>query len=115
MTLPDEVKRLLDAPNFVHLATLMPDGSPQIAPVWVGREGDRILAGRLRFGGALIGGDPAGLVFRNSHERLGWLLLQRKELDHQEAETMWSFARDEYQRCRNAHGTNCRDPGPPPR
>ena len=43
MTLPDDVKRLLDAPNFVHLATLMPDGSPQIAPVWVGREGDRIL------------------------------------------------------------------------
>ena len=43
MTLPDEVKRLLDGPNFAHLATLMPDGSPQIAPVWVGREGDRIL------------------------------------------------------------------------
>ena len=43
MLLTDEVKRLLDAPNFVHLATLMPDGSPQIAPVWVGREGDRIL------------------------------------------------------------------------
>jgi PPOX class probable F420-dependent enzyme len=43
MRLPDEVKRLLDAPNFAHLATLMPDGSPQIAPVWVGRESDRIL------------------------------------------------------------------------
>jgi PPOX class probable F420-dependent enzyme len=34
---------LLDRPNFSHLATLMPDGSPQSAPVWVGREGDRIL------------------------------------------------------------------------
>ena len=43
MTLPDEVKRLLDGANFAHLATVMPDGSPQIAPVWVGREGDRIL------------------------------------------------------------------------
>src|SRR5712692_8422062 len=43
MTLSDEVKRLLDGPNFAHLATLMQDGSPQIAPVWVGREGDRIL------------------------------------------------------------------------
>ena len=43
MTLSDEVKRLLDAPNFAHLATLMADGSPQIAPVWVGREGERIL------------------------------------------------------------------------
>ena len=43
MTLSDEVKKLLDGPNFAHLATLMTDGSPQIAPVWVGREGDRIL------------------------------------------------------------------------
>lgn len=43
--LPEEVKRLIDRPNFVHLATLMADGSPQVAPVWVGREGDRILVG----------------------------------------------------------------------
>ena len=28
MTLSDEVKRLLDGPNFAHLATLMQDGSP---------------------------------------------------------------------------------------
>jgi len=26
--LSDEIKALLDAPNFAHLATLMPDGSP---------------------------------------------------------------------------------------
>ena len=43
--LSDEIKGLLDRPNFAHLATLMPDGSPQSAPIWVGREGDRILAG----------------------------------------------------------------------
>ena len=41
--LSNEIRVLLDGPNFVHLATLMPDGSPQSAPVWVGREGDRIL------------------------------------------------------------------------
>src|SRR5207249_10716752 len=41
--LSDEIKALLDAPNFAHLATLMPDGSPQSVPIWVGREGDRIL------------------------------------------------------------------------
>jgi TPR repeat protein len=74
-----------------------------------------VMAGRLRFGGALIGGDPAGLTFRNSRERLAWLLLQRKELDHQEAYTMWSIARDEYERCRRGSGQSCRDPGPPPR
>src|SRR5258708_33741027 len=34
-----------DGPNFAHLATIMPDGSPQSAPVWVTREGDLILVG----------------------------------------------------------------------
>jgi len=41
--LSPEVKQLIDHPNFAHLATLMPDGSPQSVPVWVGREGDRII------------------------------------------------------------------------
>ena len=45
IVLSDEIKRLLDGPNFAHLATLLPDGSPQSAPVWVSREGDRILIG----------------------------------------------------------------------
>ena len=45
ITLTDDVKRLFDGPNFAHLATVMPDGSPQSAPVWVTREGDRILVG----------------------------------------------------------------------
>jgi len=41
--LSNEIRALLDAPNFAHLATLMPDGSPQCVPIWVGREGDLIL------------------------------------------------------------------------
>ena len=43
MALAADVRALLEEPNFVHLATLMTDGSPQSAPVWVGVEGDRIL------------------------------------------------------------------------
>ena len=43
IALSSEIKALIDRPNFAHLATLLPDGSPQSAPVWVGREGDRIL------------------------------------------------------------------------
>ena len=38
-----DVRTLLDEPNFAHLATLMPDGSPQSAPVWIDRDGERIL------------------------------------------------------------------------
>jgi PPOX class probable F420-dependent enzyme len=43
VTFSAEVKQLIDRPNFAHLATLMPDGSPHATPVWVGREGDRIV------------------------------------------------------------------------
>jgi PPOX class probable F420-dependent enzyme len=38
-----DAKKLIDSPNFAHLATLMPDGSPQSVPVWVGREGERLV------------------------------------------------------------------------
>jgi hypothetical protein len=41
--LSSDIRQLPDRPNFAHLATLMLDGSPQSAPVWVGREGDRSL------------------------------------------------------------------------
>src|SRR5437773_10663570 len=43
IALPDTVTRLLDGRNFAHLATIMSDGSPHCAPVWVGRESDRII------------------------------------------------------------------------
>jgi PPOX class probable F420-dependent enzyme len=43
VTIPPEVKDLLDGPNFAHLATLMPDGSPQSVPVWVGRDGEQVI------------------------------------------------------------------------
>ena len=38
-----EVKQLIDRANFAHLATLMPDGSPQSVPVWIGREGEQLV------------------------------------------------------------------------
>jgi PPOX class probable F420-dependent enzyme len=42
-TLSAEARQLLDRPSFAHLATLMPDGAPQSTPVWVGRDGDRVI------------------------------------------------------------------------
>jgi len=41
--LSDDAKRLIDAPNIAHLTTLMEDGWPKAEPVWIGREGDRII------------------------------------------------------------------------
>jgi PPOX class probable F420-dependent enzyme len=37
-----EVRRLLDRPNYAHLATLMPDGTPHSVPVWIAIEGDHL-------------------------------------------------------------------------
>jgi len=38
-----ELKNLLDTPVFVNIATIQPDGSPQVSPVWVTRDGDDVL------------------------------------------------------------------------
>lgn len=37
-----EVSRYFAEKTVVHLATLMPDGSPQSVPVWVGLEGENL-------------------------------------------------------------------------
>ncbi|HVM12215.1 MAG TPA: PPOX class F420-dependent oxidoreductase [Actinomycetota bacterium] len=51
-TLTDRQRGFFERPNFGHLATLMPDGSPHVSPVWVDVDGDEILvntaAGRLK-------------------------------------------------------------------
>jgi len=33
--IPDRYRDLFTKPAFAHLATLMPDGTPQVTPVWV--------------------------------------------------------------------------------
>jgi PPOX class probable F420-dependent enzyme len=43
MPLPDDIRALLEAPNYVHLSTLRADGSPRNWVVWAGVEGDRVL------------------------------------------------------------------------
>jgi hypothetical protein len=41
--IPDDVRKLLDAPGYVHLSTLRADGSPRKWVVWGGLKDDRIL------------------------------------------------------------------------
>jgi PPOX class probable F420-dependent enzyme len=43
VSLPDEVRALLVAPNYVHLSTVRADGSPRNWVVWVGLEDDLVL------------------------------------------------------------------------
>ena len=40
--LDDKAKAIIDKPNLAFVATVMADGSPQLTPVWIEREGDTI-------------------------------------------------------------------------
>ena len=42
-SLPQQAKALLDAPSYVTLATINPDGAPQTSLLWAERDGDDIL------------------------------------------------------------------------
>src|SRR5574340_986168 len=43
VNIPEKYLDLFNKKAFGSLGTLMPDGSPQVTPVWVDREGDTIL------------------------------------------------------------------------
>lgn len=50
--IPADALHLFEGEHLAHVATLMPDGSPQVSPVWVAEEGGQILInsaeGRLK-------------------------------------------------------------------
>lgn len=47
MKIPQEIRSLIESGCLAHLVTLNPDGSPQVTLVWIGLEGDEIVAGHL--------------------------------------------------------------------
>jgi PPOX class probable F420-dependent enzyme len=47
ITLNDEVRAALSSGHLAHLVTLNPDGSPQVAIVWVGLDADEIVSAHL--------------------------------------------------------------------
>lgn len=46
--LDDAARDALSAGHLAHLATVNPDGSPQVTVVWVGIDGDEIVSAHLR-------------------------------------------------------------------
>ncbi len=42
-TIPDKYRDLFSKKAFASLGTLMPDGRPQVTPVWVDVEGDHVV------------------------------------------------------------------------
>jgi PPOX class probable F420-dependent enzyme len=51
--IPESAKKIIRGKNFANLATVMPDGSPQVTPVWVDLEDNTILVntaeGRIKY------------------------------------------------------------------
>ena len=41
--LPESLVQLIEGKNFAFVATLMRDGSPQVTPVWIDRDGDLVI------------------------------------------------------------------------
>jgi PPOX class probable F420-dependent enzyme len=45
--IPDSARAVLESAALAHLVTLEPDGSPQVTVVWVGLDGDEIVAAHM--------------------------------------------------------------------
>jgi PPOX class probable F420-dependent enzyme len=48
VTIPEKYLDLFQKKAFANLATLMPDGSPQVTPVWVDYDGSHVLVNSAR-------------------------------------------------------------------
>ncbi|HKG22430.1 MAG TPA: PPOX class F420-dependent oxidoreductase [Blastocatellia bacterium] len=46
--IPENYKDLFDKKAFANLATVMPDGTPQVTPVWVDYDGKHVLVNSAR-------------------------------------------------------------------
>ena len=46
-TIPDSARAVLEGPALAHLVTLDPDGRPQVSIVWVGLDGEELVAAHL--------------------------------------------------------------------
>ena len=45
--IPESARAVLEGPALAHLVTLEPDGRPQISIVWIGLDGDELVAAHL--------------------------------------------------------------------
>jgi PPOX class probable F420-dependent enzyme len=46
--IPESTRDLLESDALAHLATINPDGSPQVTCIWVGLDGEEIVSAHLR-------------------------------------------------------------------
>ena len=46
--IPESFRDLFARPVLAHLATLMPDGTPQVTPVWIDYDGEHLLVNTIQ-------------------------------------------------------------------
>ena len=67
VVLPEAARELFDGPNFVTVATIDPDGKPQLSIVWAKRDGDDVLfstiKGRRKYANLVRDGRASALVY----------------------------------------------------
>lgn len=73
-------------------------------------EHDLVIGAKLRFATALMGGDPAGITFHNSAQRVLWLQGLRNQVNSEEAKVFSDIRKREYDDCRRAGRDNCLTP-----
>jgi predicted pyridoxine 5'-phosphate oxidase superfamily flavin-nucleotide-binding protein len=45
--IPDTFRDFFTRPGLAHLATQLPDGTPQVTPVWIDYDGEHLLVNTL--------------------------------------------------------------------
>ncbi len=82
--IPDSHIDILNKKSFAHLATVMPDGSPQVTPVWVDYDGRYIIInsarGRVKTRNMQVG-SPVAVEIMDADDPYRYLQVRGKVVD----------------------------------
>jgi PPOX class probable F420-dependent enzyme len=90
--LPEDARMLIDAPNLADLVTLMKDGSPQVTPLWIDRDGDilRVNTALGRQKALNLRRDPrVALLILDRNSGFNWVQIRGRVIDMIEGEPAW--------------------------
>ena len=82
--LTDSAKRMLEGKNFVYLATINPDGTPQVTPTWVDTDGNLVLintaVGRVKHRN--VEKNPhVALAITEQNDPYNWVMIRGKVVE----------------------------------
>src|SRR3989442_14343390 len=83
--LDDDARKILEGKNFIFLATVNPDGSPQVTPTWVDTDGHFVLintaVGRVKHRNVKKNSHVA-LAIRDQTNPCSLVLIRGKVVEH---------------------------------